>query len=108
MAIQRSKALTGITQKSPVQYIRDSLADSNEGSPDLAARLDLLEKKLDFLIDKLAHMAYPTCYDESSTTTEDLLVTFDTNAARARTILGKKKESGDWLTLSTQQYFMSS
>ncbi|KAE9044343.1 hypothetical protein PR003_g107 [Phytophthora rubi] len=57
MASQRSTALTGITQKSPVQYIRDSLAGSNEGSPDLAARLDLLEKKLDFLIDKLSHMA---------------------------------------------------
>ncbi|EGZ27973.1 hypothetical protein PHYSODRAFT_380280, partial [Phytophthora sojae] len=50
---------------------------------------------------------YPTCYDESSTTTEDLLITFDTNATRARAVLAKKKASGDWLNLSTQQLLIT-
>ncbi|KAJ8569081.1 hypothetical protein ON010_g6182 [Phytophthora cinnamomi] len=50
---------------------------------------------------------YPTCYDESSTTTEDLLITFDTNATRARSILAKKKASGDWLNLSTQHLLIT-
>ncbi|KAL4170114.1 hypothetical protein KRP22_011020 [Phytophthora ramorum] len=50
---------------------------------------------------------YPSCYDESSTTTEELLITFDTNATRARSILAKKKTSGDWLNLSTQELLIT-
>ncbi|KAK1948407.1 Polycystin-2 [Phytophthora citrophthora] len=46
---------------------------------------------------------YPSCYDESSTDTEELLITFDTNSTDARAILAKKKANGGWLDLATQQ-----
>ncbi|OWZ24113.1 hypothetical protein PHMEG_000913 [Phytophthora megakarya] len=46
---------------------------------------------------------YPSCNDESATRTEELLISFDTNSTKARAILTKKKASGDWLDLSTQE-----
>lgn len=50
---------------------------------------------------------YPSCYDESSTTTETLLINFDTDPAKARTILAKKKASGSWINAATLQLTIS-
>ncbi|KAG6973224.1 hypothetical protein JG687_00001036 [Phytophthora cactorum] len=50
---------------------------------------------------------YPSCYDESTSRTEELLITFDTNATEARAILTKKKANGDWLNLATQQLLIT-
>ncbi|KAH7478934.1 Polycystin-2 [Phytophthora ramorum] len=46
---------------------------------------------------------YSTCYDSSRTTTDDLLISFDTNISDATTLLTHKKDSGRWLNSSTQQ-----
>ncbi|GMF11739.1 unnamed protein product [Phytophthora lilii] len=51
---------------------------------------------------------YPSCYDESRTTTSELLVTFDTNATTVRNILAKKKASGSWInSASTQELLIT-
>ncbi|GMF21817.1 unnamed protein product [Phytophthora fragariaefolia] len=63
--------------------------------PDLCSTPDFLVK------------LYPSCYDESSSTTEYFLIAFDTNSTTARAVLANKKESGDWLNLSTQQLLIT-
>ncbi|ETK80309.1 hypothetical protein F441_14240 [Phytophthora nicotianae CJ01A1] len=63
--------------------------------PDACSVPDFLEK------------LYPSCYDESTTRTEKLLVTFDTNATEARSTLAKKRTNGDWLKLATQQLLIT-
>ncbi|KAE9360655.1 hypothetical protein PR003_g98 [Phytophthora rubi] len=46
---------------------------------------------------------YSNCYDSSSTSTDELLISINTNASDATTLLTKKKDSSTWLDSSTQQ-----
>ncbi|OWZ23530.1 hypothetical protein PHMEG_0001597 [Phytophthora megakarya] len=46
---------------------------------------------------------YADCYDSSTTTTNEFLISFDTNASAASTLITEKKDSGSWLDDSTQQ-----
>ncbi|KAG6610287.1 Ca2-modulated nonselective cation channel polycystin [Phytophthora cinnamomi] len=52
----------------------------------------------DFLAD-----IYTSCYDSSSTTTDELLISINTNASDAAALLTEKKDSGTWIDSSTQQ-----
>lgn len=50
-----------------------------------------------FLVD-----LYPNCYDPDTTTVESVLISFDTNATEAASVISKLKARGDWLDFATQ------
>jgi hypothetical protein len=50
---------------------------------------------------------YPSCFDSSLTTSDELLISFDTNASDAAALLTEKKDSGSWLDASTQQLLIT-
>ncbi|KAG7401896.1 hypothetical protein PHYBOEH_009476 [Phytophthora boehmeriae] len=50
---------------------------------------------------------YPSCYDSSSTTTDESLISFDTNSSDAIALLTDKKESGTWINSSTEQVLIT-
>ncbi|RLN98548.1 hypothetical protein BBJ28_00021149, partial [Nothophytophthora sp. Chile5] len=50
---------------------------------------------------------YSSCYDSGTTSTEELLISFDTNASDASATLTEKKDSGEWLDFSTQQLLIT-
>ncbi|KAG7389370.1 hypothetical protein PHYPSEUDO_010498 [Phytophthora pseudosyringae] len=50
---------------------------------------------------------YVGCYDASSTTTDEFLVSFDTNASDATSLLTTKEDSGSWLNSSTQRLLLT-
>lgn len=47
---------------------------------------------------------YLNCYDESKTTTDNVLIPFDTKVADANAILTKKRTRGDWLNFATRHF----
>ncbi|KAG1703216.1 hypothetical protein DVH05_008127 [Phytophthora capsici] len=56
----------------------------------------------DFLVE-----LYSTCYDSSSTSTDELLISFDTNSSSATSLLTDKMDSGSWLDSSTQRLLIT-
>ncbi|POM64084.1 Hypothetical protein PHPALM_20439 [Phytophthora palmivora] len=50
---------------------------------------------------------YAGCYDSSTTTTDELLISFDTNVSSATALITEKKDSGSWLDVSTQQLLIT-
>ncbi|KAF4323771.1 hypothetical protein BBO99_00000831 [Phytophthora kernoviae] len=56
----------------------------------------------DFLAD-----LYPNCYDSSSTTTDEFLISFDTNISDAVALLTDKKDSGTWIDSSTEKLLIT-
>ncbi|KAG7390441.1 hypothetical protein PHYPSEUDO_007964 [Phytophthora pseudosyringae] len=50
---------------------------------------------------------YPNCYDESDTTTEQRLISFDSNATDAAGKIAALKAKGDWLDFSTDELLIT-
>ncbi|KAE9362227.1 hypothetical protein PF008_g309 [Phytophthora fragariae] len=46
---------------------------------------------------------YPTCYDETNTSTVQKLISFDTNATEAAGMISALKNEGGWLDFSTEE-----
>ncbi|ETI40175.1 hypothetical protein F443_14350 [Phytophthora nicotianae P1569] len=50
---------------------------------------------------------YTGCFGSSTTTSGEFLISFDTNASDATTLLTEKKDSGFWLNSSTEQLLIT-